>query len=176
MKLWSFLTLVSGLLVLCVFNAVPRYFDYMERSYAMPAGLKGEYLIRNDSMGEGHFAASRSNRRTHNGIDLRSEYGAPVYAAKSGRVTFAGVQGGYGNYIRLDHPDGMNSRYAHLTEMLVRPGQWVWRHQVIGTIGNTGNADHPAILPHLHFEIRRQENPANPMNLLETAPSNPGSR
>ena len=167
MKAWSFLTLWSGLLTLWIFSAVPQYFEYAERSHFLPAALNGQFVLRNDSMGKGYFGASRSNGRHHNGIDLQSTLGAPVGASKSGRVVFAGTEGGYGNYIRLEHPDGTNTRYAHLSEMRVKPGQWVWRKQIIGAIGNTGNADHPAILPHLHYEIRRQEEPIDPTFLLQ---------
>lgn len=162
MKAWSFLTLWSGLLALWVFSAVPQYFEYMERTHYLPASLNGQFFLRNDSMGKGHFGASRNGGRRHNGVDLQSQFGAPVKASKSGRATFVGIQGGYGNYVRLDHPDGTNTRYAHLAEMKVKKGQWVWRGQPIGTIGNTGNASSPAILPHLHYEIRRQEEPIDP--------------
>lgn len=169
MKAWSFLTLWSGLLALWVFSAVPQYFEYMERTHHLPASFQGQFILRGDSMGKGFFGASRSNGRRHNGIDIRSQLGAPVTASKSGRVTFAGTEGGYGNYIRIDHPDGTNTRYAHLTEFKVKRGQWVWRGQPIGTIGNTGNANHPAILPHLHYEIRRQEEPLDPTFQLDTS-------
>lgn len=168
MKAWSFLTLWSGLLALWVFSAVPQYFEYIERTHHLPASFNNQFILRNDSGGKGHFGASRNGGRRHNGIDLLSELGAPVYASKSGRVTFVGTQGGYGNYIRLDHPDGTNTRYAHLTEARVKMGQWAWRGQLIGTVGKTGNADGPSILPHLHYEIRRQEEPIDPTHQLDT--------
>jgi murein DD-endopeptidase MepM/ murein hydrolase activator NlpD len=172
MKAWSFLTLWSGLLALWIFSAVPQYFEYAEHAYRLPCSLRGQFVIRNDAMGKGIFGAHRSGGRRHNGIDITSVVGDPVTAAKSGRVVFVGVQRGYGNYIRVEHPDGMNTRYAHLTTMRVHPGQWVWRGQLIGTIGKTGNADHPTIIPHLHFEIRNQEEPIDPMYRLDTSAPN----
>ncbi len=179
MKAWSFLTLWSGLLALWTVSAVPQYFEYLERSHFLPASHNGQAVLRYDSGGKGHFGASRNGGRTHQGIDLLSEMGAPVHASKSGRAVFVGTQGGYGNYIRLDHPDGTNTRYAHLTEARAAKGDWVWRGQVIGTIGKTGNADDPAILPHLHFEIRRTEEPLDPTRLLDRtpgpAPASPGA-
>lgn len=102
-----------------------------------------------------------SFNRYHNGIDIGNgnPNGAPVYAMKSGTVTFAGsTTGGYGNQIKISHSGGYESMYAHLNTIEVSKGQSVIRGQRIGTVGNTGRSEGP----HLHFEIKLNGNYVNP--------------
>lgn len=122
--------------------------------------------LRNDSYGRGRFDASRNGRRTHEGIDLAAAIGEPVFSSKSGRVTWAGENKGYGKYVELLHPDGHRTRYAHLSVVRVREGAWVVKNQIIGASGKTGNADHASITPHLHFEIRNKQTAVNPTSGL----------
>lgn len=84
----------------------------------------------------------------HSGIDLGAPMGTPVLAAKSGRVEVAGWSGGYGNLIELSH-ESSGTRYAHLSEIHVTPGQQIAKGQQIGLVGSTGRSTGP----HLHFEI-----------------------
>lgn len=85
----------------------------------------------------------------HSGTDLGAPMGTPVLAAYSGRVGLAEFMGGYGLSILLDHGEGSReTRYAHLSELFVKPGQWVQQGTVIGLVGSTGNSTGP----HLHFE------------------------
>lgn len=87
--------------------------------------------------------------RFHSGTDLGAPMGTPVLAAYSGRVSVAEFLGGYGLSILLDHNKGQQeTRYAHLSEVFVKPGQWVQQGTVIGLVGSTGNSTGP----HLHFE------------------------
>jgi murein DD-endopeptidase MepM/ murein hydrolase activator NlpD len=86
--------------------------------------------------------------RFHSGVDLASPLGSPVLAAFSGRVLSAGWLGGYGNAIVLEHGQKMRSLYAHLSESLATPGQFIPQGAVIGLSGSTGNSTGP----HLHFE------------------------
>ncbi len=87
--------------------------------------------------------------RFHSGTDLGAPMGTPVLAAYSGRVSLAEMMGGYGLSILLDHNDGKEAtRYAHLSELFVKSGQWVQQGTVIGLVGSTGNSTGP----HLHFE------------------------
>lgn len=99
----------------------------------------------------------------HNGIDLAAPAGTPVYAAKSGRVIFAGWGYYYGRYIRIDHGGGVETRYAHLSKIAVRPGQYVKRGQVIGYVGASGRGAYGV---HLHFEIRVGGRTVNPRTYL----------
>ena len=119
-------------------------------------------LLRNDEYGKGYFGASRDGGRTHEGLDLILAVGDPVFASKSGRVTQVKDVKGYGKWVEIHHPDGLFSRYAHLSTQEVREGQWVSIHQVIGAAGKTGNAKSPKIMPHLHFEIRNNTKALDP--------------
>ena len=87
--------------------------------------------------------------RFHEGTDLAAAEGTPVVAAFSGRVEIAGWLGGYGLIVVISHGDTHETRYAHLSEVLVKPGQVVKQGNVIGLVGSTGMATGP----HLHFEI-----------------------
>jgi murein DD-endopeptidase MepM/ murein hydrolase activator NlpD len=87
-------------------------------------------------------------RRFHSGTDLGAAIGTPVHAAYAGRVEIAHWQGGYGNLIELHHGH-QKTRYAHLSKIVVKPGQRVQQGSVIGLVGSTGNSTGP----HLHFEL-----------------------
>ncbi|AFZ43321.1 Peptidase M23 [Halothece sp. PCC 7418] len=90
------------------------------------------------------------NRRFHTGTDFTAPEGTPVVATKSGRVVLADYSSGYGLIVGLRHNDKNESRYAHLSQIHVKPGQWVEQGTVIGRVGNTGLSTGP----HLHFEWR----------------------
>ena len=98
----------------------------------------------------------------HQGIDLDGDIGETVKATANGRVTFAGVQRGYGKIIIVQHSDELSSAYGHLSEISVEVGEAVARGEKIGEVGMTGNSTGP----HLHFEIRRNEEPVDPNRYL----------
>ena len=94
----------------------------------------------------------------YNGVDLAAAAGAPIYAAAAGRVIISkqsGWNGGYGNYIAIEHGNGTQTLYAHNQSNIVSVGQTVVQGQVIGYIGSTGKSTGP----HVHFEIRGAKNP-----------------
>ena len=90
------------------------------------------------------------NRRFHTGTDFVAPEGTPVVATQSGRVVLADYTSGYGLIVGLRHNEKNESRYAHLSQIHVKPGQWVEQGTVIGRVGNTGLSTGP----HLHFEWR----------------------
>ena len=100
--------------------------------------------------------------RLHAGIDIAGPVGTPLIASKSGTVIFAGVQGGYGNLVLIDHGGGFVTAYAHQSRIATSVGASVSAGQVIGYMGNTGNSTGP----HLHFEIRVNGSAQNPMGYL----------
>lgn len=100
--------------------------------------------------------------RIHEGIDIAGAHGAPIHAAESGRVDYAGWIGGYGNTIVIDHGGGMTTLYGHMDGFAVSAGQTVSIGQAIGTVGNTGFSQGP----HLHFEVRVGGAPVNPRKYL----------
>ena len=97
----------------------------------------------------------------HNGIDIAVPHGTPVRAADSGMVVYRGWNGNYGNMIEIDHGGGkMVTWYAHLSGFNVSVGQQVNKGDIIGYVGSTGYSTGP----HLHFEIRIDGDPVNPLN------------
>jgi len=97
----------------------------------------------------------------HPGIDIANDVGTPEVAADGGKVVWAGW-GDYGIYVEIDHGNGFQTIYAHMSKVLVSNGQMVAKGQRIGLMGATGWATGP----HLHFEIRYQGVPQNPLDLL----------
>jgi murein DD-endopeptidase MepM/ murein hydrolase activator NlpD len=106
-------------------------------------------------------------REWHPAVDIAAPEGTPVRAADSGVVTFAGWEAGYGRLIIIDHGQGLTTRYAHLSRMLVQPGDRVHKGQVIGTVGQTGRATGP----HLHFEVRIGGEARNPLQYYPSSAS-----
>ncbi|MDD5659739.1 MAG: M23 family metallopeptidase, partial [Actinomycetota bacterium] len=100
--------------------------------------------------------------RFHSGIDIGASRGAPVVAADGGQVIQVGYEGGYGNSILIYHGGGFATFYAHLSGFAVGANQMVKRGQVIGYVGSTGVATGP----HLHFEVRINGVPHNPLGYL----------
>lgn len=98
----------------------------------------------------------------HTGIDIAGDKGDPYVAAASGKVVSAGWSGGYGYSILIDHGNGIMTRYAHSSKLLVSAGQTVSKGQTIGLVGATGNATGP----HLHFEVIINGDTTNPLNYL----------
>lgn len=139
-------------------GGIKPYVNYSRQaaqySGAVPADAKrGSGLFEWPTAGRltDRFGFRTFSGRWHGGLDISSYKGAPVYAADSGFVTFAGWSDtGYGNLVIIDHQNGFETRYAHLSAYFVTPGQSVTKGGQIGTVGSTGNSTGP----HLHFEVR----------------------
>lgn len=101
-------------------------------------------------------------QRFHSGMDFGADYGTIIQAADSGTVIFAGWYGGYGNAVIIDHGNGLTTLYAHTSEFYVVEGQGVQRGQAIAAVGSTGLSTGP----HLHFEVRRDGEPVDPLAYL----------
>ena len=101
--------------------------------------------------------------RTHSGVDLKTKPGDKIYAAFEGEVVFSDVYHGYGNYIRIKHPNGLETCYSHNSKNLVKKGDYVKAGQVIALVGQTGRAT----TPHLHFEVRINGKTRNPANYFD---------
>jgi murein DD-endopeptidase MepM/ murein hydrolase activator NlpD len=100
--------------------------------------------------------------RMHEGIDLGAAYGTPIAAAGSGTVIYAGWLGGYGNLTVIDHGGGLATAYGHQSRIAVSVGQQVARGEIIGYVGSTGHSTGP----HLHFEVRVNGQPVDPLGYL----------
>jgi len=100
-------------------------------------------------------------RRMHAGMDFKARYGTPIVAVSDARVSSAGRAGGCGIAVRLEHGSGLSTRYCHMSQMAVRPGQQVRRGQVIGYVGSSGLSTGP----HLHYEMYRGGRVINPSSV-----------
>lgn len=139
---------IAALLLLAGACAVPRW--PVEGSLTSPFGLRLRGLSPD----------------LHRGVDIAVPHGTEVRTMAPGRVRFAGVMGGYGNVVWVDHGGEVLTVYAHLSEIRVREGDRLESRQVIGLSGASGNA----VGPHLHFEIWRWGREVDPVQLLGGPP------
>lgn len=123
------------------------------------AGASREHLVR--FAWPTHGVITQTFFDYHPGIDIANDVGTPEVAADGGQVVFAGW-GSYGIYVEIDHGNGFHTIYGHLSAVMVQTGQVVTQGELIGQMGATGRASGP----HLHFEIRYQGAPQNPIDLL----------
>jgi murein DD-endopeptidase MepM/ murein hydrolase activator NlpD len=100
--------------------------------------------------------------KMHTGIDIRASFGVPVVASGSGRVIIAEWYGSYGRTVIIDHGSGIMTLYAHNDQIEVTKGQLVKAGEVISMAGSTGMSTGP----HIHFEVRKNGKPVNPMDWL----------
>ncbi len=106
------------------------------------------------------FGSRRSGN--HTGVDICGTVGDPIVAADNGTVIFSGWSGGYGKVIKIDHNNGYVTYYAHCNSLLAEVGDVVEKGQTIATLGSTGNSTGP----HVHFEVRYNDEVQNPMNYV----------
>lgn len=110
----------------------------------------------------GPRASGRRRSRFHAGMDIKAPRKTPVVATAGGVVTSCGYEGDYGNIVVVDHANGYSSAYSHLESFTVTEGQHVKRSEVVGLLGATGNAT----TPHVHYEVRLETKPVDPMPYL----------
>ncbi|MFO8086561.1 MAG: M23 family metallopeptidase [Bacteroidales bacterium] len=101
--------------------------------------------------------------KMHEGMDFTAPTGTPIFATGDGRVVRPGKSmSGYGKFVKIDHNFGYKTIYAHLSKVIVRPGQRVKRGDIIGYVGNTGLSTGP----HLHYEVHKNDKPVNPVHFF----------
>lgn len=129
--------------------------------FAMPVNTPVRFTSgfggRNDPFGRGW--------RRHEGQDLAGAYGSPILATADGVVTFAGWESGYGRLVKIRHEFGIETRYAHMSQIRVSVGDRVSRGDRIGDMGNSGRSTGT----HLHYEIRIGGEAINPMTFIKAA-------
>lgn len=106
-----------------------------------------------------------SSYEYHEGQDIEASSGDPVSATASGTVIVAGWQNGYGQVVYIDHGSGLTTRYGHLSQIGVAVGQTIGRGETLGLVGSTGRSTGP----HLHYEVRINNEPVNPRRYLPGA-------
>ena len=99
--------------------------------------------------------------RMHTGLDIAAGYGTPIHAAATGTVNFAGRNGGYGNFVRINHGSGMQTAYGHMSRIAVASGEHVTQGEVIGYVGSTGLSTGP----HVHYEMIRGGRKVDPRSV-----------
>lgn len=107
----------------------------------------------------------RGTAAMHAGVDIPGPVGTPIYASADGVVGRSGWSGGYGNLVELEHGGKLQTRYGHLSKVMVAPGTRVKRGQVIGLMGSTGRSTGS----HLHYEVRIDGRAVNPIPYLDSA-------
>ncbi len=100
--------------------------------------------------------------RMHNGLDFTAKSGTPVYSTGNGKISFAGIMQGYGNVIKINHNNGYETTYAHLSKILVKNNSRIQRGQLIGKVGSTGLSSGP----HLHYEVKKDNKNLNPISFI----------
>lgn len=118
--------------------------------------LTSQYGFRADP-----FAGRRAR---HKGVDMAGPIGTPIYATADGIVGRAQWVGGYGKYVELNHGGEIQTRYGHMSQILVEPNQHVTKGQIIGLMGSTGRSTGS----HLHYEVRIAGNSVNPMPFISS--------
>jgi len=137
------------------YEAVLREKGYTPTLWPVDGTLEGGFGGRRNPFGG-------SGYEFHSGQDIEAAWGAPVVAGASGKISFVGWQNGYGQLIVIDHGGGLTTRYGHLSHIDVALNQQVERGQFIGRIGSTGRSTGP----HLHYEVRINDDPVNPLQYL----------
>lgn len=138
---------------------------YRMAAFRVPLGMPVKSSVRwtsgfggrNDPLGRGY--------RRHEGQDLAGDYGTPIYATADGVVIHAGWENGYGRLIKVQHAFGIETRYAHLSQIRVEVGQRVSRGDRIGDMGNSGRSTGT----HLHYEVRIGGSAVNPVKFIKAA-------
>ena len=155
--------------------ALPRYRQIAQQSRSGPGQSRAEPVMADVSVlrAAGAFLwpsrgmlTSRFGwryRHHHDGIDIASPRGTPIYATRDGIVEFAGWHGGYGRVVYLNHTGGLVTVYGHASELLVHPGQRVKKGQMIARVGCTGACTGS----HLHFEVRINDRAVDPLPYLK---------
>ncbi len=133
-----------------------------KRINSMPEinGIKLAYVPVSGTITSRYGVSSRIRSSDHTGLDIATSRGTPIKVVASGTVTCATYRGSYGNVVKVDHGNGLETWYAHTSEMYVTEGQKVEAGEVIATVGSTGNSTGP----HLHLEIRINGQHVNPQN------------
>lgn len=137
------------------YEAVLRERGYTPTIWPVNGKLEGGFGGRRNPFGGPGY-------EFHSGQDIEADMGAPVISGASGRVTFVGWQNGYGQLVVVDHGGGLTTRYGHLSHIDVELDQVVERGQLVGKVGSTGRSTGP----HLHYEVRINDQPVNPLPYL----------
>jgi murein DD-endopeptidase MepM/ murein hydrolase activator NlpD len=143
------------------YEAVLRERGYTPTLWPVQGTLEGGFGGRRNPFGGPGY-------EFHSGQDIEAAWGAPVISGASGKVTFVGWQNGYGQLVVVDHGGGLTTRYGHLSHIDVELNETVRRGQLLGKVGSTGRSTGP----HLHYEVRINDEAVDPLPYLLQSKSN----
>ncbi|MGV8960481.1 MAG: M23 family metallopeptidase [Stenotrophomonas sp.] len=146
-------------------------FDHQLEQNAVPSRMpiRNTYITSNFGTRSDPFGRGAA---THKGMDFHARVGDPVMSVADGVVSFAGVKGGYGNVVDVDHGNGYITRYAHNSRLVVKPGDLVRAGQEVAKAGSTGRSTGA----HVHFEVWEHGNVVNPRKFLGAGGNTPVGR
>ena len=151
----TFLAIADKLLVL---NQLENFLTALPNTLPLPAAkyyISSNFGLRKDPMNK--------RRAFHKGVDLAGWHKTEIFAPADGTVRRAGRNGGYGNFIELEHKNGVVTRFGHLNKINVKKGQLVTKHDVIGLMGSTGRSTST----HLHYEVLIDDKHVNPLKITK---------
>lgn len=135
-----------------------------ERINSLPSinGIKLAVTPVSGTITSRYGVSSRIRKSNHTGLDIAAKSGTEIKAVADGTITCASYEGSYGNLVKIDHGNGVETWYGHTSKMYVKVGQEVKAGEIIAAVGSTGNSTGP----HLHLEIRINGEHINPQNYL----------
>ncbi len=145
-----------------LFGAMKQMDGTASRAIAIPTRKPVDNMRLTSSFGMRNHPVLRKRMR-HNGIDIPAATGTPIYAPADGVVGRAQRLGGYGNYAEIEHGNGIQTRFGHMSRIAVAPGQRIKQGEIVGYVGSTGRSTGP----HLHYEVRIAGTPVNPIPFVQ---------
>jgi len=144
------------------------YLEYLKSKESAPAGdSENDFIWPIESFDRITSTFGRRWSAFHEGIDIPAGRGVPIYAACNGRVATARFMDNFGNTVWIEHRDNLYTRYCHASQLVVKEGDIVKKGQLIAYVGSTGNSTGN----HLHFEVRYNDFPLNPLDFLPFNPN-----
>ncbi|ALR22481.1 hypothetical protein ATN00_08475 [Sphingobium baderi] len=141
-----------------LFTSLQRLDGNAKSTAYIPSGRPVEKLSLTSNFGV-RSDPFKGGARMHKGVDIPGPIGTPIYATADGIISRAGWASGYGNLVQISHGHGMETRYGHMSKLLVAANSYVRRGQVIGLMGSTGRSTGS----HLHYEVRVDGQAINPI-------------
>ncbi|MCI0524795.1 MAG: M23 family metallopeptidase [Acidobacteria bacterium] len=146
-------------------NELRHIKDVFDRNQVKLSSTPSGWPVRGyitDGFGSRRNPFGGGGYENHAGLDIATNHGTAIEATADGIVIFAGMHGGYGNVVVVDHGYGVTTRYGHMSKIEVQVGQHVTRGKMIGAVGSTGRST----APHCHYEVRLHDRPVNPLNYI----------
>ena len=147
-----------------IFTSWKKLDNVVHATVSIPSAKPVDHMLLTSSFGVRSDPFS-GHRRAHKGIDIPGPVGTPIYATADGIVGRSERMNGYGNMIEINHGNGIETRYGHMSKLIVATNQRVRRGQVIGLMGSTGRSTGS----HLHYEVRIDGDAVNPLPFIQSS-------